>query len=155
MREGKRMIMLKNVKIIFVTVHRLPIVCSKQTEVCRFRFPFASNKRIAEFRKLGDMETWRHKHETWKYWIIETWRHGREDMDIKTWRQDMHMETWTGRHDDMAMDRKTWTWRHRHGDMDMRHGKETKTCRHGIKIWGILTLHEENPTDNGSRSDFP
>ncbi len=115
--------------------------------ICR---SFAANQRkfaVSVFRlhqtnrlrKLGDMETWRHKHETWKHWIIETWRHGREDMDIKTWRQDMQLETWTGRHDDMAMDRKTWTRRHRHGDMDMRHGKETKTCRHGIKIWGILT----------------
>jgi hypothetical protein len=35
-------------------------VCSKQTEVCRFRFPFAENKRncrflFAEFRKHEDM----------------------------------------------------------------------------------------------------
>ncbi len=40
-------------------------VCSKQTEVCRFRFPFVENERKLPFsvssvfrlRKHGDMET--------------------------------------------------------------------------------------------------
>jgi hypothetical protein len=36
----------------------------------------------------------------------------------------------------MDMDTETWTRRHGHRDMDMRHGKETRTCRHGIKILG-------------------
>jgi hypothetical protein len=83
-----------------ITVYRLPTkenkllfsvsVCSKQTEVCHFRFPFSANKRklplsvnmIIRLRNPGnleawrhedaDMETWRHRHETWKHREMET-----------------------------------------------------------------------------------
>ncbi len=45
-------------------------VCIEQTEIAVFRqFRFL----FAEFRKLGDMETWRHGN-------METWKHGDIDM---------------------------------------------------------------------------
>jgi hypothetical protein len=63
-------------------------VCRKQKEVgifCLFRFPFA------EFRKLGDMKTWRHEDGDMK-----TWRHRHGDME--TWRyEDMDMESSNGK----------------------------------------------------------
>ncbi len=62
-------------------------VCSKQMEVCHFRFPFAENKwklpfsvsPIFRLRNSGNMETW-------------TWRHG--GMEMETWKYgDIDMET--------------------------------------------------------------
>jgi hypothetical protein len=45
-------------------------VCSKQTEVCLFRFPFTVNKRKLTFffsSIFGISETWRHGHGIKKY----------------------------------------------------------------------------------------
>jgi hypothetical protein len=61
-------------------------VCSKQTEVCRFRFPFVENKRKLPFsvssdfrlRKYGDMETW-----SWSHRNMDKWGHG-DMVDIET-----------------------------------------------------------------------
>jgi hypothetical protein len=83
-----------------ITVYRLPTkknkipfsvsICSKQTEVCHVRFPFAANKRklplsinlIIRLRNSGNMETWRHEDAD-----LETWRHRHE-----TWK-NREMET--------------------------------------------------------------
>jgi hypothetical protein len=60
-------------------------VCSKQTEVCHFRFPFAENKQKLPFSVssavCGIPETRRHGGrdiEAWRYGngVMETWRNG-------------------------------------------------------------------------------
>ncbi len=73
-------------------------VCRKQREVCRFRFPFAENKRKLPFsvrsficlRNSGNVETWAWRHEymeTWRHGVMVTWRWRPGDMEIWTWRQ--------------------------------------------------------------------
>jgi hypothetical protein len=71
-------------------------VCSKQTEVCRCRFPFAANKRkflftvssVFYLRNSRDMETWKNKD-------METWRQG--DMSLSFVRLSMKKQTEIGR----------------------------------------------------------
>jgi hypothetical protein len=88
-----------------ITIYHLPIkenklpfsisVCSKQTEVCCFHFPFASNQFCFQF--CGILETWRHGDENMETWRHrhETWRHGDMDMDMdmERWRR-AGMEAW-------------------------------------------------------------
>jgi hypothetical protein len=91
-----------------ITVYRLPSkenklpfsvsIFSKQTEVCRFCFPFATNKQkllfsvssfswrhgYIETLRHGDMETlWHGDMVTWWHGGIETWRHQRENRKQK------------------------------------------------------------------------
>jgi hypothetical protein len=86
-------------------------VCSKQMEICRFRFHLQQTKGsccfpsvvfpFAEFQKHGDMETRKHGDRDMKWGNMEKWRHG--DM---AWRHGV--ETWTLRHG-----KEKWTWSHR------------------------------------------
>jgi hypothetical protein len=65
-------------------------VCSEQTEVGHFRFPFAANKQEQPFSdsyvflllSSGNMES-----RTWKHGDMVTWRHG----NMKTWTWDMEI----------------------------------------------------------------
>jgi hypothetical protein len=63
-------------------------VCSKQTEVCGFHFPFAEKNvsyrfPLIPFSVCGIPETWRYEDtETWRHESMETRRHG----DMKAWR---------------------------------------------------------------------
>jgi hypothetical protein len=85
-------------------------IFSKQMEASHFCFLFAANKwklpfpfsfvfcfqnsenidtngltdRDMETRRYGDgdIETWRHRHETWEHAEIDTWTHG--DIDMET-----------------------------------------------------------------------
>jgi hypothetical protein len=112
-------------------------VCSKQTEVCHFHFPFAANKQkfsvnsVSRLRNPGNMEIWRHgdgDRETWihRYGGMETGKHG-------------EMETWRHR-----------TWRHmlRHRDME--------TWRHGvIETWTWKHGDIKREMENGSPANFP
>ncbi len=66
----------------------------------------------------GDVETWRHRHETWKDGEMETWRHGYMDMETWAWRHGRRVDMEHG-HGGM----ETWSRRHGHGNMDM----ETKS----------------------------
>jgi hypothetical protein len=50
----------------------------QQTEVCRFRFPFAENKWKLPFSICGIPEMWRHGHGE-----IETWRNRQGDMETR------------------------------------------------------------------------
>jgi hypothetical protein len=90
-------------------------VCSKQTKVGLFNFPFAENKRklLLSVRFIflcGNSETWRHGHR-----VLETWRHGDGDMEMETWKRgDIDMET--TKHGEME------TWRHE--------SMNKETCRH-------------------------
>jgi hypothetical protein len=65
-------------------------VCSKQTEVFRFHFPFAENKQKLLFSICGipEMWTWRHGDgdmEAWRHRDMETWRHRNiKNMDMET-----------------------------------------------------------------------
>jgi hypothetical protein len=123
-----------------VTIYPLPTkenrrpfslsVCRKQTEVCRFHFPFAENKWKLPFPLVplygcGIQETWRHGHGDTD---IETWRlrhgygrHGDGDMDMG----DMEIKTGRYRRGDGDVEMETWRWRRgdvetwRHGHMDM------------------------------------
>jgi hypothetical protein len=74
---------------LLIKENKLPFsvsICRKQTEVCRFHFLFAANKRKLPFsvssfihlRNSGNMETG------------ETWKHG--DLDIEAWKHGQ-MET--------------------------------------------------------------
>jgi hypothetical protein len=79
-------------RLSFANQGKKTSVCSKQMEVCRFRFLFAENKgkliisaiSILRLRKHGDMEmdTWKHGDidtETWKHGNMETRRHQTEN----------------------------------------------------------------------------
>jgi hypothetical protein len=102
------------------------VYCLPTKENVHFPFPFAANKwkfvvsvlrlqktngscytpfvLFGEFRKHGDMETWRNGDmETWRHGGMETRRQG----DMRTWRHgDIDMRTW--RHGDMETSNSKW-----------------------------------------------
>ncbi len=118
-------------------------VCSKQMEVCRFRFPFPTNKQKLPFsissvfrlqnsgnmetwtwrHRDGDTETWRHRHGDMEHGEMETWRHG----DVETWR-----------HGDM----EPWIWIYLHGDKETLNG-ECKMESQAIFLTHVLTVQTE------------
>ncbi len=105
-------------------------VCSKQTPVWRFCFPFTATNGsrfpLVPFNVYGIPEKWRHGHggmETWRHCDSETWR----------WRHG-NMEAWTWRHGEM----KTW----RHGHVDIK--QKTKTQAIFLNPFTICSLWKRN-----------
>ncbi len=103
-------------------------ICSKQTEVCHFHFPFAANRQklrfpLVLFSICGIPETWGHGHGIIE---METEKHG--DIDMRHGNREK--------------------WRFEHGDMEM----ETWTLRHWMKYWGIWCFTiTKNQTENRKR----
>jgi hypothetical protein len=63
-------------------------VCSKQTEVCRFHFLFATtNRNLPFFVRVPffRLRNWKHGDRVdMRHGNLEKWRHGQGDMDMET-----------------------------------------------------------------------
>jgi hypothetical protein len=94
----------------------------------------------AEFRKHGNMKTWRYGDidmETWTNGDMDKWTHGH----IDTWTHG-EMDTWRHGHMEKMTQGDMDIWRHGHRGVDM----ETLTKRYAIKILEKFNL-QKNQTE--------